>query len=109
MCVKRMSSRSCLGRFSRFASPTFVKCFLCNLFQPFFGADFWLFYHGVSCCGHVWSCGEECRVGLSHEPGDTSRPEHAARVKVGLETRGGSQPARKATREAALFSSGSAL
>ena len=29
MCVKRMSSRSCLGRFSQFAIPTLM----CNVFS----------------------------------------------------------------------------
>ena len=37
MCVKRMSSRSCLGRFSQFTIPHidvhFLKCFFCYLYN----------------------------------------------------------------------------
>ena len=63
----------------------FVKCFLCYLFLPFLGGSkLFLIHHGVSCCSLVWSCGEVCRVSLSHKSGDTSRPEHAARAKVGF-------------------------
>ena len=56
MCVKRMSSRSCLGHFSQFAIPTLMyilKCFFCYLFLPFLGGLF-VYHDGVSCCSLVW-------------------------------------------------------
>ena len=52
-----MSSRSCLGHFSRFSIPTlmvhFLKCFSCDLFLPFLGRVF-VYHNGVSCCSLVW-------------------------------------------------------
>ena len=57
MCVKRMSSRSCLGHLSRFAIPTLMyNVIYVTCFRHFGGGGiFVLFYHdGVSCCSLAW-------------------------------------------------------
>ena len=41
MCVKRMSSRSCLGRFSQFAIPTLIEMFFLLLVVNMAGGGLW--------------------------------------------------------------------